>query len=447
MARSGCLEADLAERYTIVMVSVVRRRPCVAAFLISTVAALLVALAPAFGSGEWQVSTIVADGLGAVGGGLGFAIDSDGNAGLTYQNQLPLHGDQWGVYYLRQDATGAWSSPEAIELGTGVGEANDLAYCGNTAHVSYRGSNNASPDTGYLSYAVRNGTWSVERPFGTNAFDLDHTDIQLDAQGNVGIGLLDLDGTQASSDNLASYAYYNATGWHLTTIASGAGQYPWAPGGISVSVTDDVSRPTVGYSRDGNLLYKTPYVATTTDGSTWTKTSLASGETALSMTVDHDASGKQYAAWLDGKTQNVRFATFNGTSWSVETAYSSGAGALTVNNDNRYLSMAIDSSGVPHILWYDPALKSVRYTCKVGDEWRTPRTIAAGSVGYWLAIDTDSQDVPHFAYYNYHSETGSGPISYGYGSAVPEPGTCALVLLGAAVLMIRLNRGKSSRRA
>ncbi|MEN6545095.1 MAG: hypothetical protein ABFE07_03550, partial [Armatimonadia bacterium] len=111
-----------------------RRRPCVAAFLISTVAALLVALAPAFGSGEWQVSTIVADGLGAVGGGLGFAIDSDGNAGLTYQNQLPLHGDQWGVYYLRQDATGAWSSPEAIELGTGVGEANDLAYCGNTAH-------------------------------------------------------------------------------------------------------------------------------------------------------------------------------------------------------------------------------------------------------------------------------------------------------------------------
>ncbi|MCK5290429.1 MAG: fibronectin type III domain-containing protein [Thermoplasmata archaeon] len=92
-------------------------------------------------------------------------------------------------------------------------------------------------------------------------------------------------------------------------------------------------------------------------------------------------------------------------------------------------SLALDSSELPHISYYQRASKDLRYTKWNGTGWEITTIDSIGYVGLWTSLALDSNDRPHISYYN---ET-AGDLKYAvWGGSdwvvqdVDTPGTVGL---------------------
>jgi hypothetical protein len=400
---------------------------------------LLTPVSRCFGGSAWLAEPVFAGRFSTLDGGLGFALDSNDQAGLSFVLYTADEAKK-GLYYSHFDGS-SWSAPEAIELGARTGNRSDLTYVGNTPYIAYRGSDNTINDVGSLKYATYATTWSTETVYSTGTINPDHCDIGVDADGNIGIAYLDLHVLINSTDQTISYAYQDALGWHQENVLSGTYPPP-GTGGVSLLLDGSAAEARVGYVSDVGLPER-PYEALRTLGGTWTKTLISSAmERARSLRMTQAPDGTLMAAWLDEASGKLRFATrAPGGSWSVQTVFT---GSQFSTSDYRYLDLAVDGMGVPHIIWYDPTTNSVRYTANPYGTWLDPRIIAADTTAYWVSMQIDSLDRPHFAYYNRNS--GDDRVYYGVGEAVPEPSTWAMLAagLGALVWLGRRRRTSSS---
>jgi hypothetical protein len=68
-----------------------------------------------------------------------------------------------------------------------------------------------------------------------------------------------------------------------------------------------------------------------------------------------------------------------------------------------YTSIALDSSGYPHISYYIKSKHNLKYAYYDGADWQVEPVDAAATVGSYNSIALDSLDYPHISYYN-HSE-------------------------------------------
>ena len=83
----------------------------------------------------------------------------------------------------------------------------------------------------------------------------------------------------------------------------------------------------------------------------------------------------------------------------------------TATDAGRWCSMALDSGGNPHVVYYDATNTSVKYIYYTGSSWSTPVTVAAGNVGNFgnsIAIGTDGSI--HISFY----DGNSGDLKYAY---------------------------------
>lgn len=92
--------------------------------------------------------------------------------------------------------------------------------------------------------------------------------------------------------------------------------------------------------------------------------------------------------------------------WTVETVVSAG-------DVGSALSMDLDSSGNPHIVYRDRTVSQIKYIVKSGATWGAPEAIA-DSRYYNTDLVLDSSSSPHVSYANYVS--GISRPSYAYKS-------------------------------
>jgi hypothetical protein len=405
--------------------------------LVLGMVACLIPTACCFGGSAWVADPVFSSRFSTLDGGLGFALDSEDHAGMTFV-LYTADSSKAGLYYTHYDGT-SWSTPEAIELGARTGNRSDLTYVDDTPYVAYRGSDNTTTDIGSLKYATFDTTWYTETVYDTGTVNPDHCDISVDADGNIAIAYLDLHVLTTSTDQTISYAYQDSLGWHQEDVLSGT-YLPPGTGGVSLLLDGSASEGRVGYVTDVGLPER-PYEALRAAGGGWTKTVISSGfERARSVDLTEAPDGTLMAAWLDEASGNLRFASKAvGGTWTIQTV---ATGSSFNTNDYRYLDLAVDSMGVAHIIWYDPTTNSVRYTANPYGSWLTPRVIAADTTAYWVSMEIDSLDRPEFAYYNRNS--GDDRVYFGVGEAVPEPTTWAMLTLGLAALALLKRRRKAS---
>lgn len=94
--------------------------------------------------------------------------------------------------------------------------------------------------------------------------------------------------------------------------------------------------------------------------------------------------------------------------WNIQTVDNSG-------DTGYYSSLAYDSQGYPHIVYYNSSTGSLMYTRWTGGGWQC-ETIAQGAYywkyGQYCSIAIDDEDKPHIAYYSVQTHRGSawGPV-------------------------------------
>jgi len=126
----------------------------------------------------------------------------------------------------------------------------------------------------------------------------------------------------------------------------------------------------------------------------WTTEQVDSGLSYdAEASVALDSSGEPHICYYDGTQMDLLYAFRSSGNWNIETVDSSG----TVG---RYCSIAVDSNGVPHISYYDDTNDDLKYASRSGGSWSTAAVDETGSVGLYTSIDLDSSDNPHICYYD-----------------------------------------------
>jgi len=124
-----------------------------------------------------------------------------------------------------------------------------------------------------------------------------------------------------------------------------------------------------------------------------------------------DGAGYPHVSYYHSSESALRYAYRDSTGWHFETVDDEGlAGAHT--------SLALDGSGYPHISYfycgttYYPKCDAfdLRYAYQDATGWYTQTVDAAGDVGTYTSLALDSSGYPHISY----RDAGQGDLKYAY---------------------------------
>jgi len=96
----------------------------------------------------------------------------------------------------------------------------------------------------------------------------------------------------------------------------------------------------------------------------------------------------------------LRYAYYNGMTWIIEIVD-------TQVGDAIYTSIELDSTGYPHISYFDPAgapgYSGLKYARKTGEGWEITRVDTTMNTGWFSSLALDSTDRPHIAYLDWNN--------------------------------------------
>lgn len=118
-----------------------------------------------------------------------------------------------------------------------------------------------------------------------------------------------------------------------------------------------------------------------------------------------DSSGNPHISYYDQADGDLKYATFDGSSWTISTVDSAG-------DVGEYSSLKLDSSNNPHISYYDDGNGFLKYAYNDGSNWHISTIDSAANVGEYSSLALDSSDNPHIAYY----DVTNGDLKYAVNS-------------------------------
>lgn len=111
-----------------------------------------------------------------------------------------------------------------------------------------------------------------------------------------------------------------------------------------------------------------------------------------------DSSGYPHIAYYDPTSQSLKVATAS----SATTPF--GFSSTTVDSGadvGKYCSLTVDSSSQVHISYYDATNGNLKYSLYNGSDWSNQIVDQGGDVGKWSEIVIDpSTNIPHILYYD-----------------------------------------------
>ena len=227
-----------------------------------------------------------------------------------------------------------------------------------------------------IRYAHWTGTeWQIERAGEGSA----GVSLAFDASGRPHVAYL-------GDSEILRYTVKTDEGWQeqavdsLTRIADS----------ISMAL-DSLGQPYISYSKRRGDGAATVMVAHRT-GAAWTREVVeAAARGGLYSSLALDGSGHPHLSYIGGPAWVLRYASFDGSVWHIETVDDTPVDDAT--------SLALDQAGQPHIAYYDQDNDTLRYAWRDGAGWHTQTVDGIGDFGYHLSLALDHDGLPHIAYY------------------------------------------------
>ncbi len=233
---------------------------------------------------------------------------------------------------------------------------------------------------GTMKYALWNGT----------SWDLQVVDNSGAASGSVSLALdnnglpritYEIERFNVDPAHTLDQAAWDGNSWTFETIdnASEAG------GPVSLAL-DQLGNPQVAY-RTGVFVMGMPVANLSYAkwiSNTWqTETVVADKSVSWQLSMAVDEGGSPHIAYVDNNTNAIRYASWTGSSWDIQTVGQGG-----------YVSLAMDASGAPHLAFTQNVLVHVYWD---GNAWVFDQVDNATAQGVSLAID--SLGFAHICYY------------------------------------------------
>jgi hypothetical protein len=246
-----------------------------------------------------------------------------------------------------------------------------------------------------------------------------HTSIALTEEDDPNIHMSYYDQTNGN----LKYAYWNGNFWEYDTPDDAS-----AIDGLFTSIAlepNDATAPTAWYPHisyydqtNGNLKYAFY------DGDVWTIEEVDDPERidndlGLYSSIALDSSNHPHISYYDASDEELKYAYDDGSGWSIESSMD------TNPNVGEYTSIALDSAGLPHISYYDGTQKDLKYVHKTTPTTWAPLEVVDGNsptedVGKHTSLALDSSDLPYISYYDETHQTLR--YSRKYWEPTPPPG-------------------------
>jgi len=153
--------------------------------------------------------------------------------------------------------------------------------------------------------------------------------------------------------------------------------------GEAVCAVSEAGEPHLVYC-SGGLLYARR------DGGTWQRELVDSGDCKYAS-LKLDSTGRPHISYYDETDDDLKYAWYDGTNWQITTVDSAG-------NVGEHTSLALDNADRPHISYYDYTNRNLRYARYEGGTWLVSTVDAAGFVGKYTALALAPDGAVHIGY-------------------------------------------------
>jgi hypothetical protein len=320
------------------------------------------------------------DSSGNVGKYSSLALDAEGNPHISYHD---VTNDDLKYAY----CNGSTWHVETVDYSTWLGLYTSLALDSNgNPCISYY--DNWDSD---LRYAAWNGSaWNiqiVDSPGGG------FTSLAIDAEDNPHISYF------AGENCDLKYAGWDGSSWRIQTVDSEG----WV-GEFTSLALDSSGNPHISYYdiKKGDLKYAS------WSSSSWNIQTVDSiGDVGWSTSLKLDSNNNAHISYLDGTNERLKYAVWTGSVWDIQSVDSVG-NANFFQNWLNCTSLALDSKGYPYISYFGGVNGNLKYALWNGSSWTIQTVDSLFNVGWCSSLALDSEDRAHISYY----DAANGDLRY-----------------------------------
>jgi hypothetical protein len=298
------------------------------------------------------------------------AYDAAGNLHLAYYDESTKN-----LKYAKRSAAGVWGSTVVVDAGFMVGQFVSLAIdSAGRPGIAYYDANNAD-----LKYAHFNGSaWvvmTVDSTFTTGYYP----SLKYDSSDAPIISYYYKTGADLK------FAVLDGGTWNLSTIdsANDVGRYS------SLALNPTTGRWSLAYEDTTHGWFKYADQTKKGWGATVVDNSTKIGGGYISLAFNAQNGNRAAFSYYDAFNADLKYASFNGSSWVKQTVASKGTVGL-------YSNLLIDPSGAADILYYSKNSDTVSRAVSSSTGWSlTPITTDGGR---WISRAVDLDDTQTLSY-------------------------------------------------